>query len=64
MVNGAIEKSTRHSKIAGDFGEAVLLYWLSRSGSSPVLAGNVRRGVDGCDSRCMPLPVVLDELVT
>jgi hypothetical protein len=32
VVKGEIEKSTRHSKIAGDFGEAVLLYWLSRSG--------------------------------
>jgi len=27
-----IEKSTRHQKIIGDFGEGVLLNWLSRSG--------------------------------
>lgn len=27
-----IEKSSRHARIAGDFGEAFLLYWLSRSG--------------------------------
>ncbi len=27
-----MEKSTRHAKITGDFGEAVVLYWLSRSG--------------------------------
>ena len=27
-----IEKSTRHQKIIGDFGESVLLNWLSRSG--------------------------------
>ena len=25
-------KSSRHSKIAGDFGEALVLYWLSKSG--------------------------------
>jgi len=28
----SIEKSTRHQKIIGDFGEGVLLNWLSRSG--------------------------------
>lgn len=27
-----ITKSTRHSKIAGNFGEALLLYWLSKHG--------------------------------
>jgi len=27
-----IVKSTRHSKITGDFAEALVLYWLSRSG--------------------------------
>lgn len=27
-----IVKSTRHSKIAGDFGEMLVLYWLSKSG--------------------------------
>ena len=27
-----MEKSTRHSKIAGDFAEALVLYWLSKSG--------------------------------
>ena len=27
-----IEKSTRHSKITGTFGEALLLYWLSKHG--------------------------------
>lgn len=27
-----INKSTRHAKIAGDFGEALVLYWLSKYG--------------------------------
>jgi hypothetical protein len=27
-----MEKSTRHSKIVGDFAEALVLYWLSKSG--------------------------------
>lgn len=27
-----IAKSSRHSKIAGDFGETLVLYWLSKSG--------------------------------
>ncbi|MBZ5588164.1 MAG: hypothetical protein LAO05_06335 [Acidobacteriia bacterium] len=27
-----VEKSSRHAKITGDFGEALVLYWLSRSG--------------------------------
>jgi hypothetical protein len=27
-----ITKSSRHSKIAGDFGEALVLYWLSKHG--------------------------------
>jgi hypothetical protein len=27
-----ITKSSRHSKIAGDFGETLVLYWLSKSG--------------------------------
>ena len=27
-----INKSTRHAKITGDFGEAVVLYWLSKYG--------------------------------
>ena len=27
-----MEKSTRHSKITGDFAEALVLYWLSKSG--------------------------------
>jgi Holliday junction resolvase-like predicted endonuclease len=27
-----INKSTRHSKIAGDFGEMLVLYWLSKYG--------------------------------
>jgi Holliday junction resolvase-like predicted endonuclease len=26
------DKSTRHSKIAGDFGEMLVLYWLSKNG--------------------------------
>ena len=33
-----IEKSTRHQKIIGDFGEGVLLNWLSRSGFEVCLA--------------------------
>src|SRR5262249_29162275 len=28
----AMEKSTRHSKITGDFAEALVLYWLSKVG--------------------------------
>ena len=27
-----VKKSTRHAKIAGDFGEAIVLYWLSKYG--------------------------------
>ena len=27
-----VQKSTRHSKIAGDFGETLALYWLSKHG--------------------------------
>ncbi|MBU0495125.1 MAG: hypothetical protein KKA73_14840 [Chloroflexi bacterium] len=27
-----IEKSSRHSKVAGDFGETLVLYWLSKHG--------------------------------
>lgn len=27
-----IVKSSRHAKIAGDFGESLVLYWLSKSG--------------------------------
>ena len=27
-----MEKSTRHSKISGDFGEGLILYWLSKNG--------------------------------
>jgi transposase InsO family protein len=27
-----IKKSTRHAKITGDFGEALVLYWLSKYG--------------------------------
>jgi hypothetical protein len=27
-----IKKSTRHQKVAGDFGEALILYWLSKYG--------------------------------
>jgi Holliday junction resolvase-like predicted endonuclease len=27
-----IRKSTRHSRITGDFGESLVLYWLSKSG--------------------------------
>ena len=31
-ISPRILKSTRHSKIAGNFGEALLLYWLSKHG--------------------------------
>lgn len=31
-MNVEIKKSTRHSKIAGDFGESLVLYWLSKCG--------------------------------
>ena len=29
---GEIEKSSRHQKITGDFGESLVLYWLSKHG--------------------------------
>lgn len=29
---GDLKKSTRHAKIAGDFAEGLVLYWLSKSG--------------------------------
>jgi hypothetical protein len=32
MSNPKIKKSTNHSKIAGDFGEHLILYWLSKYG--------------------------------
>lgn len=31
-MDSEVKKSTRHSKIAGDFGESLLLYWLSKHG--------------------------------
>jgi Holliday junction resolvase-like predicted endonuclease len=31
-ISPSMVKSTRHSKIAGNFGEALLLYWLSKHG--------------------------------
>jgi len=39
-----MEKSTRHSKIAGDFGENLILYWLSRSGFEATLVDHT--GID------------------
>ncbi len=32
MAGGNHKKSSRHSKIAGDFAEAIVLYWLSKYG--------------------------------
>jgi len=32
MASIQISKSSRHSKITGDFGEALVLYWLSKHG--------------------------------
>lgn len=32
-----MDKSERHSKITGDFGESLLMYWLSRSGYEATL---------------------------
>lgn len=32
MPGGSRKKSSRHSKIAGDFGETLVLYWLSKYG--------------------------------
>lgn len=39
-----MEKSTRHSKITGDFGENLILYWLSRSGFESTLVDHT--GID------------------
>ena len=39
-----INKSTRHSKIAGDFGETVILYWLSKYGFECALVDHT--GID------------------
>ena len=39
-----IVKSSRHSKIAGDFGEALLLYWLSKYGFECALVDHT--GID------------------
>lgn len=39
-----MEKSTRHSKITGDFGESLILYWLSRSGFESTLVDHT--GID------------------
>jgi len=39
-----ISKSSRHSKIAGDFGEALFLYWLSKSGYEIALVDHT--GID------------------
>jgi Holliday junction resolvase-like predicted endonuclease len=39
-----INKSTRHAKITGDFGEALVLYWLSKHGFKCTLADHT--GID------------------
>jgi len=39
-----INKSTRHSKITGDFGETVVLYWLSKYGFECALVNHT--GID------------------
>ena len=39
-----IEKSSRHSKIAGDFGESLFLYWLSKRGYESALVDHT--GID------------------
>ncbi len=39
-----MDKSTRHSKITGDFGESLVLYWLSRSGFEATLVDHT--GID------------------
>lgn len=39
-----MDKSTRHSKIAGDFGEILFLYWLSKSGYEIALVDHT--GID------------------
>jgi Holliday junction resolvase-like predicted endonuclease len=39
-----IDKSSRHSKIAGDFGESLFLYWLSKSGYEVALIDHT--GID------------------
>lgn len=39
-----MEKSSRHSKIAGDFGEDLILYWLSKNGFETALLDHT--GID------------------
>jgi len=39
-----IKKSTRHSKIAGNFGETIILYWLSKYGFECALVDHT--GID------------------
>lgn len=39
-----MDKSTRHSKITGDFGENLILYWLSRSKFEALLVDHT--GID------------------
>jgi hypothetical protein len=39
-----ISKSSRHSKLAGDFGEALVLYWLSKYGFECALVDHT--GID------------------
>jgi Holliday junction resolvase len=39
-----INKSSRHSKIAGDFGEDLILYWLSKNGFETALLDHT--GID------------------
>jgi Holliday junction resolvase-like predicted endonuclease len=39
-----INKSTRHAKLTGDFGEAMVLYWLSKYGSECALVDHT--GID------------------
>ncbi len=51
----ATGKSTRHSQIAGDFGEALILYWLSRNGWESVRVDHT--GLDVIAVRPGPQPL-------
>ena len=44
MTSETNDKSSRHSKIAGNFGEALVLYWLSKHGFECALVDHV--GID------------------
>jgi len=44
LMAGEMKKGTRHAKITGDFGESLILYWLSRQGFEAARIGHT--GID------------------